>query len=209
MPALSFEEIGGLSGPGKTGIIDYSKRGRDRDSMQTINFECDSTKPFSGLIHIQGSVDFNPRATTTTWSDLAEIELINEGGTFFLQTNVEMAYLRLIIKPDNYYIAKYSSLNPIITTNGDFSINGIGPINVSIGDGPVQIAAAINTHPNIILNGTIFADTVENNSYLRIYKKDLTPLILANGTNNPLAQIGIIQGTFSSGGVIKKITTMK
>lgn len=116
MPALRFEDIGGLVGD-TAGTVDRAtrqvastKRGRDRDALQTFIIECDpSGGGLTGTLHLQASVDsppitrsrqdpFPPLGEDLLWSDLVTLVFTAETGTIFLQLEVESAQHRFIFK---------------------------------------------------------------------------------------------------------------
>ena len=115
MPALRFEDIGGLVGD-PTGAADRAtrqvagtRRGRDRDALQTFIIECDPTDALTAIVHLQASVDsppitrsrqdpFPPLGEDLLWSDLVTLDFTAEGGIIFLQLEVESATHRFIIK---------------------------------------------------------------------------------------------------------------
>lgn len=111
MPSYAYENLGGISGVGSTAAKPYSKRGRDSDRFQNFIFECDSTAPFTGVVHVQGSLN-DPQATTdTTWADIARLTFTNEGGTCFVQFEIELAAIRVVCKQGNYTGGKIRSIH--------------------------------------------------------------------------------------------------
>ena len=113
MPALRFEDIGGLAGVGATRQVASTKRGRDRDALQTFTIECDPGDPLTATVHLQASVDappirrnrqdsFPPLGEDLLWADLVTMVFVAEAGTIFLQLEVESATHRFIIKASNF-----------------------------------------------------------------------------------------------------------
>lgn len=113
MPAIKYVDIGGLAGEGSTRAVASTRRGRDRDALQSFVIECDPGDPVTATLHLQASVDvppltfsrtdpFPPLGADLLWSDITTIVLTAEAGTFFLQHEVEAAEHRFIIKAGNY-----------------------------------------------------------------------------------------------------------
>lgn len=113
------------------------------------------------------------------------------------QTEGRMTILEDLIMPDSNVIV-YSDPNATISATGTFSINGIGPISVNAGDDVFDVATAINTDVNIIADGTITAEVVGTVSTLRIIRSDPSPMVLADITNTPLADLGFVTGSYSN-----------
>lgn len=105
MVARAYPDLGGIGGVQNNPATDYSPRGLDRDSIQTFVFECDPLDPLTAILHLQGSNDA-PLSTTPTseriWVDLLTIDIDAEGGTFFIETDIEVAQIRLVCKAGNY-----------------------------------------------------------------------------------------------------------
>lgn len=212
MVAYAYENLGGISGVVDNPRVAYSKRGRDRDRFQNFIFECDSAKPFSGIVHIQGSLDAPPQDSgirnkqtspeTLTWADVASLEFTTEGGTIFVQFEVEFAHVRAVCRPGNYWSAALGTAGAT-SSAGEFTINGIGPIVTSGGEDAAAVAALINDNNAIQSDGTIIADaTGVNSDELRIYKTDGADLVLVDATGTPLTDMGITPGTFESGHIL-------
>ena len=106
MPALAYENLGGISSEIEGNQAPYSKRGRDRDRHQTFIFECDATDPFTGTVFLQISQDTPPISTSRTssvatgkdliWSDVARLEFVAEVETIFLEIEVEATQVRIL-----------------------------------------------------------------------------------------------------------------
>ena len=106
MPALAYENLGGISGVIEGNQAPYSKRGRDRDRHQTFIFECDSTNPFTGTVFLQISQDSPPLSTSRVstvssgadliWSDVAKLEFVAESEIIFLEIEVEATQIRMV-----------------------------------------------------------------------------------------------------------------
>lgn len=207
MVALAYEKLGGISSVSENPKVPASKRSRDRNDKQRLAFECDSAKPFTGIIHVQASVgDPGKPDADNIWFDIAEMTIDNEGGSWSYEPIGEFASLRVVCKAGNYWSAAHGAVNGLVGTAGDFTINGI-TITVSAGDTALTTAGIINATGGIITDGTIIADVV-NTSQLRIYKTDGAPLILNDTTATPLADLGITPGTFN-GGVIESISMLR
>lgn len=212
MVAYAYENIGGISGVANNPRVAYSKRGRDRDRFQNFMFECDPANPFSGIVHIQGSLDEPPQEAgirnkqpapeNLTWADIASLEFTTEGGTIFTQFEIELAHVRAVCRTGNYWSAALGTAGATAGA-GDFTINGIGPIVVAGGEDAAAVAALINADGGIQADGTIVADaTGVNSDELRIYKTDGDDLVLVDTTGTPLADMGITPGTFESGRIL-------
>ena len=205
MVAVAYERLGGIASVTNNTKIPYSKRGRDRDRFQTFFFEADPNNPFTGIVHLQGSVDApsvnDEEEGDFHWVDVVEMDINNEGGSWFFQIEVELANVRVVCKEGNYRAAANGTSGATVTATGNFTIDGI-TVAVTIGDNAVQVADAINTTAGIISNGTIVADTVDGGNTLRIYNTTGNPLVLADTTNTPLADMGITPGTFTAGRIL-------
>ncbi len=105
MVARAYADLGGIGGEQTNQQEDYSPRGKDQDRIQTFVFECDPTDVLTALLHLQGSNDA-PLSTTPTderiWTDLLSIDVRAEGGTFFIETSIEISQVRLVCKVGNY-----------------------------------------------------------------------------------------------------------
>ena len=105
MVARAYADLGGIGGEQTNQAEDYSPRGKDQDRIQTFVFECDPTDPLTALLHLQGSNDA-PLNTTPdidrVWTDLLSMDVIAEGGIFFVETSIEVAQVRLVCKTGNY-----------------------------------------------------------------------------------------------------------
>lgn len=217
MVAIAYTSLGGISGATELDRAPYSKRGRDADRFQTFMFFCSEDRPFSGIVHLQGSVDEPPQAQAIknkanvqedlNWVDVVEIEFTNEGGSFFVQTELELAHFRVVCRPGNYWSAVGGTPGAVVSTDGsEFTINGLGPITVLASDDAQDVADAINANGAIIGDGTIQADTIGRDlNELRIYTTDGSDLVLADTAFTPLADMGIAPGTYESG----EITAIK
>jgi len=109
MVARAYADLGGIGGEQTNPEQDYSPRGKDQDRIQTFVFECDSGDPLTALLHLQGSNDA-PLSTTPAgdrvWVDLLSMDVDAEGGTFFVETSIEVAQVRLVCKAGNYTSGK-------------------------------------------------------------------------------------------------------
>lgn len=124
MVARAYHNLGAINGEGVNGMIPYSKRGKDQDRYQTFIFDCDGADPFTGVVHLQGSVDAppitqgrnvplpSPSGSNLLWSDIAELDFTDEGGKIFLQIEVEMAQVRVVVKTGNYTSGR---INQVLT----------------------------------------------------------------------------------------------
>jgi hypothetical protein len=105
MPARDYPQLGGIGGVQNNPPVAYSPRGLDRDSVQTFVFECDPLDPLTALLHFQGSND-EPLSTTPEnsrlWVDLLSMNVLAEGGVFFIETRIEVSQVRLVCKDGNY-----------------------------------------------------------------------------------------------------------
>ncbi len=106
MPSYDYHNLGGINGVVDGPQVPYSKRGHDKDRVQLFIFECDPADPFTALVHVQVSVDEPPVTEggggDLTWSDVAQLDFVNEGGNVFLQLDVEAAQVRAVCKTGNY-----------------------------------------------------------------------------------------------------------
>lgn len=107
MPARDYPNLGGIGGEQNNPQVDYSPRGLDRDSVQTFVFEDDLADPLVATLHLQGSNDAPLNTTPDAdriWVDL--VELIFDGtppvGNIFVETDIEVAQVRLVCKTGNY-----------------------------------------------------------------------------------------------------------
>lgn len=101
MPSYDYHNLGGISTISDGPQVPYSKRGHDQDRFQNFVFECDSASPFTGVVHLQISQNEPPLSGTgadLTWCDIARLEFANEGGTIFLQVEIEAAQIRAVAK---------------------------------------------------------------------------------------------------------------
>ena len=121
MPALRFEDLGGfIVDPTDTMApfdlvtrqVASTKRGRDRDALQTFVIECDPNDPITAIVHLQASVDsppitrtrqdpFPPLGVDLLWSNLVTLAFTAESGIIFLQLEVESATHRFRIEGGN------------------------------------------------------------------------------------------------------------
>lgn len=207
MVALSYEDLGGISGVSVNGKVPASKRSRDQNDVQRMAFQCDPARPFTGIIHVQASVgDPNKKDQDTIWFDIAEMIIDNEGGSWGYEAKGEFSAIRVICRPGDYWAAAHSVNAGSVSAPGTFTINGIA-VPVLLGATVASVAATINANPAIILDGTIVADNPEP-TILRIYKTDGANVILANTVGTPLTDLGITAGTFRPG-VISKIAMLR
>lgn len=115
MVARAYHDLGGVSSETDGARVPYSSRGNDKDRFQNFVFECDPLYPFTGIVHVQISQDEPPadqtdRGENLTWSDLASLDFVNEGGTVFVQFEVEAAMIRRVVKAPNYTSGKIKSI---------------------------------------------------------------------------------------------------
>lgn len=200
MPALTYEDLGGISAATTNPKVPASKRSRDANRWQRIAFEANPTRPFTGIIHVQAAVGDPTMADgNRTWFDLAEMVINNEGGTWSYEFEGEFANIRVVCKTGNYWSAAEGTTGAVVGLAGDFTING-NVIAVNPGDNAATVANTINTDGNVITDGTIVADVI-NSTALRIYKRDGASLVLADTTNSPLADLGFTPGTFTGGAI--------
>ena len=107
MVARAYHDLGGVSGESVGLRVPHSMRGNDADRFQNFIFECDPANPATGVIYIQICQDEPPADQSNTgadltWSDLARIDLVNEGGTFFVQFEIEAAMVRRVVKTGDW-----------------------------------------------------------------------------------------------------------
>ncbi len=105
MVARAYGDLGGIGGEQENQPEDYSPRGKDQDRIQTFVFECDPNNPLTALLHLQGSNDAPLNTTPEAdriWADLLSMDVDDEGGTFFIETSIEIAQVRLVCKTGNY-----------------------------------------------------------------------------------------------------------
>ena len=107
MVARAYPDLGGIGGEQTNPEQDYSPRGKDQDRIQTFVFEDDTTDPFIGTIHLQGSNDA-PLSTTPDseriWADLVSLTFDGMApfGNIFVETSIEVSQVRLVCKAGNY-----------------------------------------------------------------------------------------------------------
>lgn len=201
MVALTYEDLGGISGVITSRKVPGSARSRDRNAIQRMAFSADPNRPFTGIIHVRASVgDPTRQDTDIVWFDIAEIVIDNEGGTWSYEPVGEFTSISVECRVGDYWSAAHGTVGAIVGGGGGtFTING-NAIAVSPSDSAAIVAAAINLDANIIADGTIVADVVLTTS-LRIYKTDGADLILVDTINTPLADLGITPGTFQAGAI--------
>lgn len=217
MVAYTYENLGSIISVSDGPRVGYSKRGRDRDRFQTFMFECDPEHPFTGIVHLQGSVE-SPTVpdNSTLWMDIATIELMNEGGKFFLQTEIELAMTRVVCKENNYWsLVRSGTINTNNVTGGTFTINGTYEIEINEGDSWEDYRTKIN-EINIVTeedwddfvaqDHDIFAIGY-GDGIIQIVSK-IGDLVLEETQGTPLQNIGIEPGTYT-GGRITKIIAMR
>ena len=106
MPARAFSSLGGLQGVGANPKAPYSNRGKDQDRVQNFVFECDPADPFTGTVELQISNEESPVAkdprqgfdkagADMLWVTIVELDIVAEGGTFNVQTEVEASAVRV------------------------------------------------------------------------------------------------------------------
>lgn len=115
MVARAYHDLGGVSSETVGSRVPYSTRGNDADRYQNFTFDCDPADPFTGIVHIQISQDEPPSDQSNTgagltWADLASLDIDNEGGTIFVQFEVEAAMVRRVVKAGNYTGGKIKSI---------------------------------------------------------------------------------------------------
>jgi len=101
MVARTFESLGGFASVATNDMKPYSSRGNDKDRFQNFEFICDPTDPFTGTVFIQISQNTPPITGDVSggnleWADVAELDFDVEGGTFFLQLEIEAASVRAV-----------------------------------------------------------------------------------------------------------------
>lgn len=115
MVARAYHDLGGVAGESDGVRAPYSSRGHDKDRFQNFVFECDPADPFTGVVHLQLSQDEPPADSSNvganlTWSDIARLDFSNEGGTIFLQVEIEAAMVRRVVKVGDYTSGKVLSI---------------------------------------------------------------------------------------------------
>ncbi len=115
MVARAYHDLGAVGGETEGSRMPYSTRGNDADRFQNFIFECDPADPFTGIVHIQISQDEPPADQSNTgadltWADLAALDFVSEGGTVFVQFEVEAAMVRRVVKTGNYTAGKIKSI---------------------------------------------------------------------------------------------------
>ena len=74
MVALAYETLGGISSVATNPEASAGARSRDRNDKQRISFNADPANPFTGIVHIQATVnDPSSSDANTTWFDIAEV----------------------------------------------------------------------------------------------------------------------------------------
>ena len=115
MPARDYADLGGVGGVQDNPPQDYSPRGKDLDRVQTFVFEDDPADPFIGTIHLQGSNDAPLNTTPASeriWADLVELTFdgVPPIGNFFVQTDIEVAQVRIVCKAGNYTSGRLTAI---------------------------------------------------------------------------------------------------
>ncbi len=113
MVARAYHDLGAVNGETVGSRMPYSTRGHDKDQNQNFVFECEPTDPFTGIVHIQISQDEPPTSgdgSELTWADLASLDFDDEGGTIFVQFEVEAAMVRRIVKVGNYTSGRINAI---------------------------------------------------------------------------------------------------
>jgi len=203
MVAVTTSDLGYLDATRRTTDDATGSIGsRDRDDQQRIAFLGDPTNPFSGKIHIQGTVSRHTMPyDKIIWFDIIEADVDNEGGNWSVQFDGEFMSIRAVIRDGNLHAAAYSADGGSVSTTGTFTINGIS-INVNAGDDLATVAATINSDPGVIGAGNIKAEVktiTGSGNVLKIYTTDGTPLTIADTVNTPLADMGFTTGTTNTG----------
>jgi len=211
MVALSYESLDSITGVNydpANGIhpkmVASSMRSRDRNSTQRISFQGDASLPFSGILHVQATVQ-DP-TNSNVWFDVVEMQVDDEGGTWSVEIDGEFASLRVVCKKDNYWAATKSNVGATIGTSGDFTINGI-TVNVAAGDNLTAVANKINATAGISAAG-ITADIFTTGA-LRIRTNNGAYLVLSDGTNNPLNAMGFVVPATVKAGRISAINMLR
>ena len=110
MVARTFESLGGFASVAENDMKPYSTRGNDKDRFQNFEFVGDPTDPFTGTVFIQISQNeppisagrnrsgdpFDGSGGGLNWVDVAELVFVDEGGTFFLQLEIEAGSVRAV-----------------------------------------------------------------------------------------------------------------
>ena len=101
MVARTHESLGGFASVAENDMKPYSSRGNDKDRFQNFEFVCDPTDPFTGTVFIQIAQGTPPITGDVSggdldWADVAELEFDVEGGTFFLQLEIEAGSVRAV-----------------------------------------------------------------------------------------------------------------
>jgi len=206
MVAIAYENLGGIHGVTTSPKVPSSMRSRDRNAVQRIAFNADTAKPFTGILHIQASVD-DPTDASGFWFDIVEMDVDDEGGTWSVETTGEFSSIRVICKNGNYWASKKGSAGTSVTSNGDFTINGI-TIAVSSGDTPATVVNKINATVGIAA-AKVSAD-IFSTDIVRISTTDGSDLTLVDGTNTPLNNLGFSNiGTVAVGGIIQSIKMLR
>ena len=107
MVARAYHDLGAVSGETTGARVPYSMRGNDADRFQNFVFECDPADPFTGIVHLQISqneppADQGDTGANLVWSDVASLDFVAEGGTIFLQIEIDAAMIRRVVKTGNY-----------------------------------------------------------------------------------------------------------
>ena len=113
MVARAYHDLGAVNGETVGAKIPYSARGHDKDQSMNFVFECEPTDPFTGVVHIQISQDEPPTSgdgSELIWADLAMLDFVNEGGTIFVQFEVEAAMVRRVVKTGNYTSGRINAI---------------------------------------------------------------------------------------------------
>ena len=115
MVARAYHDLGAVAGETTGARAPYSMRGNDADRFQNFIIECDPGNPFTGVVYFQISQDEPPADQSNTgadltWTDLARVDIVNEGGTFFVQFEVEAAMIRRIVKTGDYTSGSIKSI---------------------------------------------------------------------------------------------------
>lgn len=210
MTAVTYDRLGAISGVTQGAKFPGSKRGRDRDSRQTVSFNITNTFPFTGEVILQGAVDSITDADSDFgWFDCVRLNFYGERDTSFVEIDVELAHLRVICTKYDARAVASSKANPVLLADSTISINGIN-VALTSGDDLSDIVSAINTAaiPGI----TVDASTVPNT--ILLYKASGT-IVLADVSGSGLQDIGFIKRTetgpitLNPNGRINRVMTMR
>lgn len=118
MPAISYKQFGPIASVYTSPSFASSVRGRSRAGLQTFNIECDPNNPVTATVTIQGTVDPPLEKTKgipkSSWADITKIQFTGEGGTIFVEIEIEAAQLRIVVKDGDYTSGTISKITTMI-----------------------------------------------------------------------------------------------